>query len=511
MRDLNKLRLLAGIPIDASIEKTIREQDESLMQPTLEGAKRYYTNVKAAVDHVKAAVKILKGLPQIGNYTDNVRYANQLQEIISADGGQAGMVQMLVSAKKKLDKITKNDKLLKQLEKIEQARKKADEDEERLAQDVLKLGQEDQMSDDDFDPNSEEGDIEGNDLENGGFDDEGPEGDADDDFEPMDNDEYNMYSDEGPLGRESLGYMDAEQYEPSEGDFDSENENEEQQQQVLRKISDLKKAISRIEKRTIAKQKFKSAKEKITGLERMNIARHANQENEEDDNGPGYYGFTGTTRSGTKGGFSVKAKNRADAYKVAQEKHPGFIQLKCLGRDRDLDKVMAREGVYYDKTFPLSHEDSGMPGNVVSKKDKETVWANMPLKPTDKDESPNQLDALGDPSQSDHETKVRVPAEIKSALRNEIADIRKKIDTLGGNDRDSKQFYIDLSNAFEELLGYLEIGTVIGIKKAQIFMPTLMGPILHKIPAEVVNFIAQGGQQRSLKDYVNKVKLTNAD
>jgi hypothetical protein len=33
-----------------------------------------------------------------------------------------------------------------------------------------------------------------------------------------------------------------------------------------------------------------------------------------------------------------------------------------------------------------------------------------------------------------------------------------------------------------------------------------MGPILHKIPADVVKYVAAGGTQRSLKSYVNDVK-----
>jgi hypothetical protein len=73
-------------------------------------------------------------------------------------------------------------------------------------------------------------------------------------------------------------------------------------------------------------------------------------------------------------------------------------------------------------------------------------------------------------------------------------------------DWDSKNFHENLANAFDTLNGFLEKGTVYGIKEAQVFMTSLMGPILHKIPADVVKYVAAGGTQRSLKSYVNDVK-----
>lgn len=129
----------------------------------------------------------------------------------------------------------------------------------------------------------------------------------------------------------------------------------------------------------------------------------------------------------------------------------------------------------------------------------------------DKDESPQQLHALDTASQqdqsggNDHERKCPCPAKIKNLLKTEANEARAKAKKLSVSDREDAYFYDDLANAFEDLYNHLDGGTVYDVKKAQIFMTSLMGPMLHKIPADVVNWIAKGGQQRSLKSYMTKV------
>ncbi len=129
----------------------------------------------------------------------------------------------------------------------------------------------------------------------------------------------------------------------------------------------------------------------------------------------------------------------------------------------------------------------------------------------DKDESPTQLKALDTPSQQDQsgggdlDRKVTVPANIKSALKSQADEARREAKKLNVSNREASYFYDDLAQAFDDLRGHLEGGTVYDLKQAQIFMTSLMGPMLHKIPAEVVKFIANGGKSRSLKDYMTKV------
>ena len=129
----------------------------------------------------------------------------------------------------------------------------------------------------------------------------------------------------------------------------------------------------------------------------------------------------------------------------------------------------------------------------------------------DKDESPQQLHALDTASEqdqsggNDRERKLPCPARIKNLLKTEANDARAKAKKLSISDREDAYFYDDLANAFEDLYNHLDGGTVYDVKKAQIYMTSLMGPILHKIPADVVNWVAKGGNQRSLKSYMTKV------
>lgn len=157
---------------------------------------------------------------------------------------------------------------------------------------------------------------------------------------------------------------------------------------------------------------------------------------------------------------------------------------------------------YSDTT--ISHAfTTNKPMNVVSK-DK-TYWDDVIEPKTAKGENPTQLKKLGDASMGDFENKIKVPASIKNQLKEQIKIIEKDLKTISVTNKEATQFYKDLRNAFEQLLNYLNEGTVNGIKNAQIFMSSLMGPMLHKIPDDVITFIAKGGKSKALKDYMNKI------
>lgn len=219
---------------------------------------------------------------------------------------------------------------------------------------------------------------------------------------------------------------------------------------------------------------------------------------------------------------------------VYEGKKPDFLDA-----DKDGDKKESMEKAEKDKdkkkdkkkdvkeaittvVGPITHEDDdaesinvASPNGKKSKafKDIETVDKD-PLttdRPeNDKDESPNQLDALDTPSEQDqsddpHARKIECPAAIKKLLKDEAAQARKEGKALNVSNREASYFYDDLAQMFDDLRTHLEGGTVLDLKNAQIFMTSLMGPMLHKIPADVVNFIAKGGKQRSLKSYMQKV------
>jgi len=127
-----------------------------------------------------------------------------------------------------------------------------------------------------------------------------------------------------------------------------------------------------------------------------------------------------------------------------------------------------------------------------------------------KDESPSQLEKPGetsdqDQSEYDIDAKVTVPNGIKQALRTEIEEARKEAKKMDVRDKTAAQFYNDLADVFEDLLGHLEKGTRYDIKQAQVFAQSLMGPMLHKLPTEVWKFIARGGEPRSLKSVMKDI------
>lgn len=146
-----------------------------------------------------------------------------------------------------------------------------------------------------------------------------------------------------------------------------------------------------------------------------------------------------------------------------------------------------------------SWADGKRPVNVVSSED-----GVSPYYPDgSKSENPSQI-----PTNPYNESQaVRVPSKITSALKAEADTARKLAETFTlRKDWDNKNFHENLANAFDTLNGFLEKGTIYGIKEAQVFMTSLMSPMMNKIPADVIKFIAAGGAQRSLKSYLNDVK-----
>lgn len=155
----------------------------------------------------------------------------------------------------------------------------------------------------------------------------------------------------------------------------------------------------------------------------------------------------------------------------------------------------------------LSHtEVESDPINVVGQG--KGQWSNSLDPKLVKSEYTLQRDNRGEDSMTEENQKVKVPSNIKSALKEAIkafkADAAKQGNTHTA--RENAQMMMDTAEAFQEILNHLEEATVMDIKHAQIFTQTLMGPMLHKLPDGVWDFLTNGGQKRSLKDYMIKVE-----
>jgi len=197
----------------------------------------------------------------------------------------------------------------------------------------------------------------------------------------------------------------------------------------------------------------------------------------------------------------------------SEEEHKGSVKKAIEKTDEAIETVVAPDSWEDDDEKPVNVVD-GNGKTTAPFKDIQTVdnKENSTDAPEgDKDESPQQLHALDTPSEqdqsggNDHDRACPCPARIKNLLKTEANEARDKAKKLSITDREDSYFYDDLAHAFEDLYNHLDGGTVYDIKKAQIFMSSLMGPMLHKIPRDVADWVVKGGQQRSLKSYMTKV------
>lgn len=175
-------------------------------------------------------------------------------------------------------------------------------------------------------------------------------------------------------------------------------------------------------------------------------------------------------------------------------------------KEEECEQTMFAESTLNYVGHQVSHEDTESdPINVVGQGEKQ--WANSLDPKMVKSEIPTQLDQRGDASMGDYETKIKVPSKLKSDLRAAVSKFRTDAEKQGAGHTatETKELYMDTADAFEKILGHLEKGNLEELKKAQIFASTLMGPMLHKLPDGVWDFITNGGQKRSLKDYMIKI------
>jgi hypothetical protein len=102
-----------------------------------------------------------------------------------------------------------------------------------------------------------------------------------------------------------------------------------------------------------------------------------------------------------------------------------------------------------------------------------------------------------------HEDVVKVPSNVLSDLKGVIDAFEKEAGTAAGRDTSRTEFCLTVAGALSELRDHIAGGTVESIKRAQIFMTSLMGPISSNIPPSVVQFVAMGGRKPTLKDLFN--------
>lgn len=163
------------------------------------------------------------------------------------------------------------------------------------------------------------------------------------------------------------------------------------------------------------------------------------------------------------------------------------------------DDIMIKRGMRESTIMPKKPQldakpDDKKPGLIPNLKSGEDIKLKDPTV-TDK-KSSSDFSYAGS---MEHDEKVKVPVDIRSSLNGVIATFRKcSDDSISSGDRAS--FCKTVAGALDALAKDLDMGTVGGIKQAQIHMTSYMSPITSHIPADVAKFIAMGGKKSSLKN-----------
>ena len=155
-----------------------------------------------------------------------------------------------------------------------------------------------------------------------------------------------------------------------------------------------------------------------------------------------------------------------------------------------------------DVSKPANVSDGSSNGEQVYDKEmdpKNTKDEHAQLRTGDEKSPQDQSDGL------DVEAEMKIPAVIKASLKAEIGHLKKEADKMDVSNKEASYFYNDAAKAFEDILDHLNKGTRYDFKLAQVYAQSLMGPMLHKLPIDVWKFLTNGGETRSLKDYMKPV------
>ena len=130
--------------------------------------------------------------------------------------------------------------------------------------------------------------------------------------------------------------------------------------------------------------------------------------------------------------------------------------------------------------------------------------------PTYVEQKPQPQDDLNMAVGMDHDEVVRVPTEFNKMLKDMIKKFNDDADWHAGKGDDDAAYCKTVADALNELgeilhiTGYENEEMTVGcVKKAQLFMNSLMGPIQVRIPEPIRDWINYGGRRKSLKDLYN--------
>lgn len=461
MHPRNKLRLLAGVAIDPTLERVteqrevprkrsdLRPRDESTLAAKASG-------VRKALAHLHNAVKALERTPATDFMGDIPHYISEIEDIISADGGEAGLEALL----KKLEDDAANFKPVTEGKKAD---KDYDGDGEVESSEEEFKGSRDKAIKKAKGEKVEEAHV-----------------DKDDDklVKTKDGKVWKVLSSGKGEGDDEVYHLECvktgEKTTKKAGELLDEAYGEyEEEPESFHTAADFKKGEKVMYDNGIWVVHIADAKADLVGIIPPSMQNASEEE-------------------------KAKAMQQVKRDKIRK---PSEEECEVMAGDYAMESTLN-----YTPSNAESHEENEEdPTNVVGQG--KGQWANSLNPEYIDDKHTSQLDRRGDQSMDDYANKVKVPTKVKTALKAAISAFEKDAEKFGrsGSAMEARQFHIDTAEAFAELLSYLDKGTIQGMKEAQQFASSLMGPMLHKLPREVWDFIAHGGQKRSLKDYMNPV------
>lgn len=184
-----------------------------------------------------------------------------------------------------------------------------------------------------------------------------------------------------------------------------------------------------------------------------------------------------------------------------------------------LEKNKVMQSVKVDKVKKMSYEEFNLIVNKMNNRpeigyaeldiNENIVVVDMSGKNLDDIDQPVTIQPQNDPVKVDSDPKILVPKMVMSDLKvaidanKELAD-RYTADPVG---KDSAIYYMDLYKALVEIQTMLSTGDSIEIKRAQVFLSSLMSNMQHATPDSVVLFLANcGSAVMPLSGYFNKIK-----
>lgn len=195
-----------------------------------------------------------------------------------------------------------------------------------------------------------------------------------------------------------------------------------------------------------------------------------------------------------------------------------LTEVKLFRKNQDVEDIKSSK--CYKVIKPVGHDDSeDVVYDVVCPETGETAKKSASqLRAKQKNEKPDEkepakvkesIDVLNvDNNEKQDKTpaivipqpqKTKVPSFVKKDLADAITMYKNESKKLKMHDEANAMFQEQVADALERLADLM----VDDIKQAQIFLSSLMGPILHKVPSSVCKFIYSGGDT-SLKSYFNK-------